>query len=88
MHIKYDFGQIGSTAQDIRTSAATINGQLNELKEVIRPMTATWEGEAATSYMAHQAKWDQAAADQAAVSPSVEEKNIAWLTAERTCSSL
>ena len=26
MHIKYDFGQIGSTAQDIRTSAATING--------------------------------------------------------------
>ena len=63
MHIKYDFGQIGSTAQDIRTSAATINGQLNELKEVIRPMTATWEGEAATSYMAHQAKWDQAAAD-------------------------
>ena len=26
-------------------------------------MTATWEGEAATSYMAHQAKWDQAAED-------------------------
>ena len=26
-------------------------------------MTQTWEGEAATSYMAHQAKWDQAAAD-------------------------
>ena len=63
MHIKYDFGQIGNTAQDIRSPAANINGQLNELKEVIRPMTQTWEGEAATSYMAHQAKWDQAAAD-------------------------
>ena len=63
MQIKYDFGQISNTASDMRSSAARINGQLAELRDMIKPMTDTWEGTAAEIYRAHQAKWDQAAED-------------------------
>ena len=63
MQIKYNFAQISNTAQDIRSSATRINGQLLDLKDMIKPMTDTWEGEAAASYRAHQTKWDQAAED-------------------------
>lgn len=63
MHIKYDFAQISNTAADIRSSVTRINGQLTDLKDLIKPMTDTWEGEARDAYFAHQAKWDQAAED-------------------------
>ena len=63
MHIKYDFAQISNATADIRSSASRINGQLSDLKDMIKPMTDTWEGDAAVNYRAHQAKWDQAAED-------------------------
>lgn len=63
MQIKYNFAQISNTAQDIRSSAQRINGQLGDLKDIIKPMADTWEGEARDAYYAHQAKWDQAAED-------------------------
>lgn len=63
MQIKYDFAQIAGTAEDMRASASRINGDLAELKQMLQPMAQTWEGTAAAAYQAHQAKWDQAAAD-------------------------
>lgn len=63
MQIKYDFAQIANASEDMRASAARINGDLNELKQMLQPMVQTWEGTASTAYQAHQAKWDQAAAD-------------------------
>lgn len=79
MQIKYDFAQISNAATDIRSSAARIDGQLADLKDMIKPMTDSWEGEAATSYRAHQAKWDQAAEDLNRIlnqiSDTVEEGN-------------
>lgn len=61
MEIKYDFAQITNASQDLRSSAARINGDLAELKQMLQPMAETWRGSAATAYQAHQAKWDQAA---------------------------
>ena len=79
MQIKYDFAQISGTASDIRGSVARINGQLDDLKSSIKPMTDSWEGEAAASYRAHQAKWDNAANDLNAIlnqiADTVEEGN-------------
>lgn len=61
MQIKYDFAQITNVSEDLRSSAARINGDLAELKQMLQPMAETWQGSAATAYQAHQAKWDQAA---------------------------
>lgn len=63
MQIKYDFAQISGAAEDMRASAARINGDLAELKQMLQPMVQTWQGSASAAYQAHQAKWDQAADD-------------------------
>ncbi len=58
--IKYEFGAISTAAQDINSTSARINGLLGDLKSVIAPMTATWEGDSAAAYAEAQAKWDRA----------------------------
>ncbi|WP_342319046.1 WXG100 family type VII secretion target [Corynebacterium mayonis] len=63
MEIKYGFGQLSGAAQDMESAAANIAGQLNDLKAMLQPMVATWEGDAAEAYNVHQRKWDQAAED-------------------------
>lgn len=63
MTIKYEFGQLAGAAEDLRTSVAQINRMLDELKGGLQPMVATWTGEAAEAYSAHQQKWDAAAND-------------------------
>lgn len=61
--IKYGFNSLDGAAADIQSSSRNIGAQLADLKASLKPMVATWEGEAAESYQAHQAKWDAAAAD-------------------------
>ncbi|GAB3072529.1 WXG100 family type VII secretion target [Corynebacterium aquatimens] len=61
--IKYGFGSLATAATDIETSSLAIGAQLEDLKGQIKPMVSAWEGDAADSYLAHQAKWDQAAAE-------------------------
>lgn len=61
--IKYGFGSLAGAAADIESSSRTIGSQLEDLKAQLKPMVASWEGEAAESYQAHQAKWDTAAAE-------------------------
>ncbi|WKK60900.1 WXG100 family type VII secretion target [Corynebacterium sp. P3-F1] len=59
--IKYGFGSLAEAAADIETSSRNIGAQLEDLKAQIKPMVATWEGEAAQRYQEHQLKWDTAA---------------------------
>ncbi|MDD7582538.1 WXG100 family type VII secretion target [Corynebacterium sp. 32222D000AT] len=59
--IKYEFGAIEAAAADINSTSARINGLLDELKSIIEPMAATWEGESAAAYQQAQRKWDNAA---------------------------
>lgn len=58
-----DFGRLAATHEHLVASVAQMNGQLNNLRDYLKPLVATWEGEAAANYQALQNKWDTAAAD-------------------------
>ncbi|MFZ2598729.1 WXG100 family type VII secretion target [Corynebacterium casei] len=77
--IKYQFGAISNAAADINSTSSRINGLLDDLKGVIAPMAATWEGESAAAYNVAQAKWDKAAAELntvlATISNTVSQSN-------------
>src|SRR5699024_6715643 len=77
--IKYQFGAISNAAPDINSTSSRINGLLDDLKGVIAPMAATWEGESAAAYNEAQAKWDKAAAELntvlATISNTVSQSN-------------
>ncbi len=62
-----DFRSLDRTQVHIGTTASQVNGALADLKNYLKPLVATWEGEAATSYQALQKKWDAAATDLNAV---------------------
>lgn len=59
--IRYSFGEIAAAAEDIRSTSASINGLLEDLKGRIQPMVSTWEGESSDAYQQSQRKWDHAA---------------------------
>lgn len=59
--IKYEFGAIEGAASDINSTAGRINGLLGDLKSIIQPMAATWEGDSSAAYQEAQAKRDNAA---------------------------
>ena len=61
--IKYPFGNIAAAAADIRATAGSMNALLDDLKQQLRPMVSTWEGDSASAYQTAQAKWDSAAAE-------------------------
>jgi ESAT-6 family protein len=61
--IKVTFGSIDTAASDTDSIAANLNQQLDDLKGYIRPLVASWAGDAATNYQALQQKWDTSAAD-------------------------
>ncbi|QGU06472.1 6 kDa early secretory antigenic target [Corynebacterium occultum] len=61
--IKYQFGAIETAAADINSTSGRINQLLEDLKTLIQPMVAAWEGDSAIAYNEAQAKWDNAAAE-------------------------
>jgi early secretory antigenic target protein ESAT-6 len=61
--IKVTFGGLEAAAGNISTQANKVQGSLDDLKQYLQPLVAGWTGNAAEMYNAHQAKWDQAAAD-------------------------
>jgi early secretory antigenic target protein ESAT-6 len=61
--IKVNFAGLEQGAADISASAGKIQGQLDQLKADLQPLVGSWTGEASTQYQAHQANWDQSAAD-------------------------
>jgi 6 kDa early secretory antigenic target len=57
------FGELENARSSIQTTWTNISREMEDLKRYLQPMVATWTGEAATAYQAHQAKWDRSAAD-------------------------
>ncbi|NJC72025.1 WXG100 family type VII secretion target [Planosporangium thailandense] len=52
-----------TAADDLKATAAQIQQDLQHLEQRIRDLRGTWDGGAAESYAACQAKWDAAAAE-------------------------
>jgi 6 kDa early secretory antigenic target len=61
--ISIDFARLTTTREHITQTVGTMNGTLDDLKAYIKPLTATWTGEASTQYQVLQDKWDASAAD-------------------------
>lgn len=65
--IKVAFAALDTAQADIRSTWTRINGMLEELDAGLRPIAATWQGEAAVFYQDKQRQWNTAAADIAVV---------------------
>ncbi|MGQ0573001.1 MAG: WXG100 family type VII secretion target [Pseudonocardia sp.] len=65
--IKVTFAALESAQGSVASAAGRMRAQLDELKQFLAPMVATWEGQAAQDYGIKQRQWDTAAADLTAV---------------------
>jgi early secretory antigenic target protein ESAT-6 len=61
--IAVDFQRLSTTRDHIAQTVGTMNSTLDDLKAYIKPLTATWTGDASTQYQVLQDKWDASAAD-------------------------
>jgi 6 kDa early secretory antigenic target len=61
--IKVTFGALEAARADVAGTATRISGRLDELRRAVRPLAATWDGQAAQEYQARQRQWDAAATD-------------------------
>ena len=76
--IKYQFGDIETAAADIRATAGSMNALLDDLKQQLRPMVSTWEGDSASAYQTAQAKWDSAAAELNTILETIASTKRLW----------
>ena len=65
--IKVTFGVLDAARDDVAGTARRINTKLDDLKRLLAPLVATWDGQAAEEYRRTQRQWDNAAADLTAV---------------------
>ena len=65
--IKVTFGVLDAARDDVAGTATRIAARLEELKRLLAPLVASWDGVAAEEYRRTQRKWDTAATDLAAV---------------------
>jgi ESAT-6 family protein len=65
--IKVTFGALDAARADVAGTANRITGRLDELKRMLAPLVASWDGAAAEEYRTAQRNWDTAAADLASV---------------------
>jgi early secretory antigenic target protein ESAT-6 len=89
--ISIDFQRLGATQQHVTSTATSMNKSLGDLETYLKPLTATWTGEASTQYQALQAKWDTAAADLnlvlGRIAAALAEANTQMQAAERKIAS-
>lgn len=85
--IKVSFGGLQAAAGNISSQAQKVQGSLDDLKQYLTPLVASWTGNAAEMYAAHQAKWDTAAADLqqvlAAIAVAVQRAAEDYIDGER-----
>ncbi len=61
--LSYDFAAIEfSVRQEIQTTAARLNGALEDLRSRIAPLQELWTRESAAAYRLEQDRWHQSAA--------------------------
>jgi WXG100 family type VII secretion target len=61
MDVRVNFGAMQQGVSDIQVRYNAINQKLEDLKNYLAPMRATWDGSAREAYDAKQVQWDQAA---------------------------
>jgi len=62
-HILVNFSTVSNAAEEVRSTAARVQSQLEELKAGVSRIAQSWEGQAQQGYQARQAEWDSSAAD-------------------------
>lgn len=63
MTIQVNFAQLGQASDDLRATSHKIEGELDQLEQMLQPLVNTWQGEAKDAYFAAKAEWDKAAAE-------------------------
>lgn len=54
------FAALKQGVADCQSTAANLDGQLSDLEGYLKPLVATWHGEARDLYHAKQQQWNQA----------------------------
>jgi WXG100 family type VII secretion target len=62
-----NFAALQKASADIQTALSTLHSQLGQLERDAAPLVAGWDGEARRAYDVRQARWQEAAADLAAI---------------------
>lgn len=57
------FATIAEAAQNVNSSLAQINSQLDDLKSTVAKVTSSWTGSAAQAYQQQQQQWDTSQQD-------------------------
>jgi early secretory antigenic target protein ESAT-6 len=70
-HIKVAFGTVSGAGDEVRRSAATIKGELDDLLRSVARVAETWEGAAQEHYRVRQDQWNAAAEDLHGVLTSI-----------------
>ncbi len=65
--ITVTFGTISQAQGDVANTVGRIDQQLNDLRQFLSPLVASWEGGASADYQVLQKRWDGAAGDLNAV---------------------
>lgn len=61
--IRVVYGVLEGAESNVQSTVSFMNGQLDGLKQYLRPFIQKWQGEGSQAYQAVQRKWDTAAAD-------------------------
>lgn len=59
--IKVDFGQLSQAADHLGQAAKQIQHHLDDLTQLLKPLAATWTGQAQENYHRAQDQWNNAA---------------------------
>jgi WXG100 family type VII secretion target len=61
--IKVSFAQLDGAASTINATMSTLSQALDQLDNDLKPLIATWTGQAAVEYLARKAQWQRAQTD-------------------------
>jgi early secretory antigenic target protein ESAT-6 len=61
--IYVNYGNVSNVGQALADANNQIQNVINQLEDVIGPLTATWSGASETEYTAVQARWNNDTAD-------------------------
>jgi WXG100 family type VII secretion target len=60
-----NFGALERASQSIQSALNALHSRLDEVSQLGRRLTASWEGDAKDAYAVRQANWERAGADLA-----------------------
>jgi len=62
-NIAVNFEALATAEQQINQCASQITSQLDDLRQMLQPLTSTWTGAAMENYQVQQNNWNQAQQD-------------------------